>query len=89
MKSAIADLLSGKRGRSDLFKLTEEIKTLSKRAIAAEKKITGKLEPYPGLTEMHEETSNLIDEMHLEESYLYYAEGFRFGFLLALDVLQE
>lgn len=87
MKSAIEEMLFSNRGNLDSIKNSEEGERLLDEVVATDEALRAKLNPEQ--TELLKKFQQAIDDASFQDNIEYYKEGFRFGFLLALDVLDE
>lgn len=87
MKSAIEEMLFSNRGNLDSIKNSEEGERLLDEVVATDEALRAKLDPEQ--TELLKKFQQAIDDASFQDNIEYYKEGFRFGFLLALDVLDE
>lgn len=87
MKSAIEEMLFGNRGNLDSIKNSEEGEKLLDEVVATDEALRAKLDLEQ--TELLKKFQQAIDDASFQDNIEYYKEGFRFGFLLALDVLDE
>lgn len=87
MKSAIEEMLFSNRGNLDSIKNSEEGEKLLDEVVATDEALRAKLDPEQ--TELLKKFQQAIDDASFQDNIEYYKEGFRFGFLLALDVLDE
>lgn len=57
--------------------------------IKADDEIRNKLADKPELMKLYENVTNAFDESEYYASEQHYVEGFKFGFLLAMDILDN
>ncbi|MDE6676739.1 MAG: hypothetical protein K2K12_03380 [Clostridia bacterium] len=86
MKSAIEDIINGKRGKIDQYKISEEYKTALRESNEIEKIFVEKLKKYPELLELYRKVSETDEIACAAEMHDVYKEAFRFAFLIAVDV---
>ena len=86
-RSPIMQMFSGERGHEDQIKCSKEYMRLLEIAIGKEAAIKKRLAAMPDILKIYNETDDAIGEMHSKGADEYYSEGFRFGFVMALDVL--
>lgn len=86
-QSAIKQVLNSLREIEASFKGSDEYYKLLDEVIKNENALLKKLES-GDLIEQYEKTKESIGFMNCELIDNYYADGFRFGFLLALDIFK-
>lgn len=84
--SAIEELYLGKRGRFDQIKNSDNYTDALDGVIEIQEKFFAELKKYPELAEIYEKLEKQQGRANSEEAFDFYSEGFRFGFLLGLDV---
>lgn len=87
-KSAILQMFNKERGHFEEIGTTAEISRLLDIVMDNDNELCEKLKPFPELIALYKKTNVSIESLHCEEGDNFYAEGFRFGFLMALDVLE-
>ncbi|MBO5888701.1 MAG: hypothetical protein J6Q58_01000 [Clostridia bacterium] len=84
--SAIKDMFYGNRGMYDTIKI-ENIEGIDLEVINKnEKLLLEKLSQNAEVIEIYKKLDSAISELTLIENEHYYIEGFRFGFLMAMDI---
>ena len=84
--SAIKDMYYGNRGTHSNFKMKNEEKSVLEVITEYEELLLEKLSQNPELLETYKKLDNAISELTCVENEHFYAEGFRFGFLMAMDI---
>ena len=84
--SAIKDMFYGKRGGYDTIKIDDNDITILDTIIKHDENLRIELKKQPKLLEIYIALDKAISELNVIETEHYYIEGFKFGFLLALDV---
>lgn len=89
MKSAIEDMLfADLRLDKSVKKFTKNSEAL-KELIKCDEQLTALLKKNPKNLELFEKFKKVSDEYDAEETVEYYKAGFRSGFWLAFDLMQE
>ena len=83
--SAIKDMYYGNRGGHDTIKIENEAVVLDD-INECENLLLKKLSEKPEVLEIYKKLDNAIGELNCIENEHYYIEGFRFGFLMAMDI---
>ena len=86
-KSAILQMFYGERGDVECVEMTKELRAALGVLVETNEKMRGELQEKADVLALYEKVCGAFDETHALESECYYTEGFRFGFLMALDVL--
>ena len=86
--SAIKDMYYGNRGVHDKFKIENEEKSVLDVIIKCEDTLLKKLNQNPEILEIYKKLDNAISELTCIENERYYIEGFKFGFLMAMDIFE-
>ena len=84
--SAIKDMYYGNRGVHDKFKIGNEEKSVLDVIIEYEEVLLEKLSKEQDVLQIYKKLDNAISELTCIENEHFYAEGFRFGFLMAMDI---
>ncbi len=84
--SAIKDMYYGNRGGHDIIKIKNEEVLVLDVINESEKLLIKKLSKKLEILEIYKKLDGAIGELTLIENEHYYKEGFRFGFLMAMDV---
>lgn len=84
--SAIKDMYYGNRGRHDTINLKNEEMLVLDVITENEKLLLENLSQNPKILEIYKKLDSAIGELSLIENEHYYIEGFRFGFLMAMDI---
>ena len=85
--SAITEMLYGRRGDSEFIKVETNGKTLD-LLIEKSELFNEKVKELPEIATLFKEIVDLIEGNHCKELEAYYAEGFRFGALMAMDIME-
>lgn len=84
--SAIKDLYYGERGDSELVEPSEKMRELFQRVNEQREGLEKLLENFQDIKIAFLNFLDTQEELRLTAMHDYYAEGFRFGVLLGLDV---
>ena len=85
--SAIKEMYYGNRGQQDTIKIAKEDRKILDVIIECEEVLRNRLDKTPELLNTFIKFDNAVSELKVVELENYYREGFRFGFLIAMDVL--
>ena len=86
--SAIKDMYYGNRGGHDTIKIKNEEISILDVINENEELLLKKLSQKPEILEIYKKLDDALGELNLIENERYYVEGFRFGFLLAMDIFE-
>lgn len=89
MKSAIEELFGGNFGKIDFLKPTENQSRLMCDIGKYEKIVAAFLQDHPEAAEAFQNFKELTGEYNSDNAIVFYKEGFRNGFRLAVDAMQE
>ena len=84
--SAIREMFYGNRGQNDTIQIEDEDVKVLDVIIECDDYLRDKLTSTPELYEKYKKFDDAVSELGLIENEHYFAEGFRFGFLMAIDV---
>ena len=84
--SAIREMFYGNRGQNDTIQIEDEDVKVLDVITECDDYLRDKLSSTPELFEKYKKFDDAISELGLIENEHYFAEGFRFGFLMAIDV---
>ena len=84
--SAIKDMYYGNRGKLDTIKINNEEVLVLDVINDTEELLLKKLSQEPEILEIYKKLDNAISELSIIENEHFYIEGFRFGFLMAMDI---
>ena len=84
--SAIKDMFYGNRGGYDTVKIKNEELLVLDVINENEELLIKKLSQKPEILEIYKKLDGAIGKLALIENEHYYIEGFRFGFLMAMDI---
>jgi hypothetical protein len=87
IKSAIMQMYYGERGNYELTPFSEAYRERLKTYVLNDEKFRKALPP--DLLELHKKTTASLEALHAESVENNYLEGFRFGFLMGLDVVSQ
>ena len=87
-KSAIMQMYYMEKGNYNTVKITEEEKRLQTIMSSLQSELKEKLHKQPEVFELHQKFCDTFNDLLVEESENLFVEGFRFGFLMALDVFE-
>ena len=88
-KSAILQMHHGLRGHFETITCSPTYLKLLHEVAKNDEEIREKLAEFPDLLSLYEKTNSSIDALHSEALDNYYVEGFRFGCLIGLDILDD
>ena len=84
--SAIREMFYGNRGQNDTVQIEDEDVKVLDVITECDDYLRNKLSSAPELFEKYKKFDDAVSELGLIENEHYFAEGFRFGFLMAMDV---
>ena len=84
--SAIKEMFYGNRGVNETIKFDKDDVIFLDAITKNEELLLKRLDSMPDALEIYKKLDNAISEYYLLESERYYVEGFKFGFLMAMDV---
>ncbi len=84
--SAIKEMFYGNRGQHDTIKIEDEDVEVLDTIIECEDILKDKLKDNPEILDIYTKLDNAISELNLIEIEHYYIEGFKLGFLMAMDI---
>lgn len=87
-KSIIHQIFNGDISYSN-YKRTGEEEKLLDRIIKYDDEIRKKLSVSAELSELYEKTNDAIKDYHYVREDVYFEQGFKFGFRLCLEILNE
>lgn len=87
--SAIMQMYYGERGQYDHIPYSDEARRLLDEFIKEDAQFRAHLSNFPDLLKLYEKVNDSIEALNCETEDNYYAEGFRFGFLMGLDVAEN
>jgi len=87
-KSAILQMLNGRRGYREFIKPSKEYLKSLNEAAKNETELLAKLSTFPELLELYKKTCDSADASNDELVDTYYIEGFKFGFLMGMEVAE-
>ncbi len=85
---AIFQMFHGIRGNAESISLSKHYKKKLKKTAECEKQFRETLKSYPNLYKMYEEVNDCILTLNSQDNFDYYAEGFRFGVQLGMDIIK-
>ena len=88
-ESTIYQMFYGFRGSQEEIRHSQEYFQLMKAFCDMEKAFSDAIQNHPELPALYEKVQDTLSQAHSEALYCHFEEGFRFGFLLALDILQK
>ena len=86
MKSAIEDIINGRRGKLDQIKVSEKYKTALHESSEAEHLLLEKMQDNAELLELYRKLCDADEITREAEVDDVYKGAFRFAFLIAVDV---
>ena len=86
-KSAILQMFYGERGDSQVVPMSDSVQKAAERLADWDDELSAKLKDFPEALSLYKKVCEAFDDEHVEAIDCYYREGFRFGFLMALDVM--
>ena len=84
--SAIKDMFYGNRSGFDSIRIKNEEVSVLDVVNENEEFLLKELSLKPEILEIYKRLDNALGEFNLIENEHYYIEGFKFGFLLAMDI---
>ena len=84
--SAIREMFYGNRGQNDTIQIEDEDVKVLDVIIECDDYLRDKLSITPELLEKYKKFDDAKSDLSSIENEHYFAEGFRFGFLMAIDV---
>ena len=87
-KSAIEQMYYGERGNLNNIPSSPEYAHLLDEFSANDRKMREKLKNLPEILALYQKTEKSMNAITSKDAYDYFAEGFRFGLLLGIDVAQ-
>lgn len=84
--SAIKDMFYGNRSGFDSIRIKNEEVSVLDVINESEELLLKELSLKPEILEIYKRLDNALGEFNLIENEHYYIEGFKFGFLLAMDI---
>ena len=84
--SAIREMFYGNRGQNDTIQIEDEDVKVLDVIIECDDYLRDKLSISPELLEKYKKFDDAKSDLSSIENEHYFAEGFRFGFLMAIDV---
>ena len=84
--SAIKEMYYGNRGGLDTIKIKNDVMLVLDAINESEELLLKKLSQRPDVLEIYKKLDGAIGELALIENESNYIEGFKFGFLMAMDV---
>ncbi|MBO5851914.1 MAG: hypothetical protein J6R29_06245 [Clostridia bacterium] len=84
--SAIKEMYYGNRGSYDTIKIKDNETLVLNVINESEELLLKKSSQKPEILKIYKKLDNALGELNLIENEHYYIEGFRFGFLMAMDV---
>lgn len=84
--SAIKDMFYGNRGQHDNVIINKNDLKILDSVIKFDDTLRDKLKTSPEILEIYNEFDNAVSELNSIENEHYYIEGFKFGFLMAMDI---
>ena len=85
-KSGIRAIFFGERGNIESIKRSNEYNKIVKEVLELDNDFYSAIENDKKVLELYKKLSDKQDELCFEDSYLHFAEGFRLGVLIGLDV---
>lgn len=84
--SAIREMYYGNRGQHDTIVIEREELNNLDTIVKSEELFREELEKIPNLLKLFNDYQEGVFDLNAIENQHYYAEGFRFGFLMAMDI---
>ena len=89
-KSAIIKMFYGERGHYELINChTPEYDRLLDELVENDDELIKRLKDNPELAKMYEKTKDLIEMKCCDTLAVHYAEGFKFGLLIGMEVAES
>jgi len=89
MKSIIRHILYGKKGTLDSVRSTKEHDIYLDKVIEHDDELRAKLESNPELLTLYRKVNDSISKLNHESAAAHFAEGFKLGVLLGLELAQD
>jgi len=89
MKSVIKQMLLGKIGNFEQIKTSPEYLRVLDKTIKCEAEFKAKLAAHCEAVKLYKKVNTALNELICETEATHYAEGFKFGLLLGLEVAKE
>ena len=86
--SAIKNMYYGNRGGFDTIKIKNDERLVLDVISESEELLLGKLSQTPELLEIYKRLDSAVGELSSIENEHNYIEGFKFGFLMAMDIFE-
>ncbi len=87
--SAISEMYYGNRGNNEVISMSEDERKSLDRLVDIENKFLEVIKDDKNLIDIYNKLSSEQSEQNAVSLEKVYKEGFRFGFLMALDVLDK
>ena len=84
--SPIMQMYYGRRGSYEKIPCSKEYFKLLEKVIENDDELREKLSAYPELLKLYKKTNESIEALHCESADNHFAEGFKFGVLMGLDI---
>lgn len=88
-QSAIMQMFYGRKGHCDKITCSEEYIAYMGEFVSNEQKFKEELEKYPDLAASYARVKSALENMYQEQANDYYAEGFKFGILLGMEIIEK
>ncbi len=88
-KSAIMQMFYGERGSFDCIKHSREYFDINDEVLQVESKINKYFKKDPNALELFKKYDEVVTKLDCKSCDDHFLEGFRFGVLLGIDVLNE
>ena len=87
--SAIMQMFFGYKGHCDKIMCSKEYIDYMGEFVQKEQKLKEKLEEYPDLAVLYVQVKSTMENMYQEQANDYYAEGFKFGVRLGMEIIEK
>ncbi|MCL2862270.1 MAG: hypothetical protein FWE22_07670 [Firmicutes bacterium] len=89
MKSTIRQMYYGEKGSSEQIKVSKEYFNLLQKFTEYEEEFVSKIAAFPELLKLYTKLAESLENANSELFFVHYAEGFKFGFLLGLEISKD
>jgi len=89
MKSTIRQMFFGERGNCNAVKPSKEYKEILSELIINEHKLKKRLQTTPAVFKLYRKISDIVSRLSCESETTNFVEGFRFGVLLGIELVQD
>ena len=87
--SAIMQMFFGQKGHCDKITCSKEYIEYMGEFVRNEQKLKEQLSQYPDIESLYIRAKSAMENMYQEQANDYYAEGFKFGMLLGMEIIEK